>query len=249
MSAGRPSWWTGMIALVRGVMARSAASGSRLNVRGSTSAKTGVAPHCQTELAVAMNDIDGTITSSPGPTPATCSASCSAVVQFETATASAAPTRSAKARLELAHARALGDPTRGDDLGDRVALVAAQGTAGERDSHHDASASMRVGCVGAPARSPRHHSTSRVRPSSRSTSASKPSSLAGDVGAGQAAGDAVDGALGPVLDGEVGVHHLEQHLGQPEQAGLDAAGDVVDHVGAARLRRRACSPARCRPCR
>ncbi len=85
-----------MIALVRGVIARSAASGSRLKVRGSTSAKTGVAPHCQTELAVAMNDIDGTITSSPGPTPATCSASWSAVVQFETATASAAPTRSAK---------------------------------------------------------------------------------------------------------------------------------------------------------
>ncbi len=30
MSAGRPTWCTGMIALVRGVMAASAAAGSRL---------------------------------------------------------------------------------------------------------------------------------------------------------------------------------------------------------------------------
>ena len=58
-----------MIARVRGVMARSAASGSRLKVSGSMSANTGVAPHCHTELAVAMKDSDGTITSSPGPTP------------------------------------------------------------------------------------------------------------------------------------------------------------------------------------
>src|SRR5258705_67204 len=34
-----------MITLVRSVIARSAESGSRLNVRGSTSAKTGGAPH------------------------------------------------------------------------------------------------------------------------------------------------------------------------------------------------------------
>ena len=30
MSAGRPIWWTGMIAFVRAVIARSAAAGSRL---------------------------------------------------------------------------------------------------------------------------------------------------------------------------------------------------------------------------
>ncbi len=35
------------------------------------SANTGSAPHCHTELAVAMNDSDGTMTSSPGPTPET----------------------------------------------------------------------------------------------------------------------------------------------------------------------------------
>jgi hypothetical protein len=58
-----------MISLVFDVMARSAASGSRLSVSGSMSANTGVAPHCHTELAVAMNDSDGTMTSSPGETP------------------------------------------------------------------------------------------------------------------------------------------------------------------------------------
>ena len=87
MSAGRPTWCTGMIAFVRGVIARAAASGLRLPVAGSTSAKTGVAPHCQTELAVAMNESDGTMTSSPGPTPRAYSARCSAVVQLLVATA------------------------------------------------------------------------------------------------------------------------------------------------------------------
>ena len=71
MSAGRPTWCTGMIAFVRSVIARSAARRVEVVGRGSTSAKTGVAPHCQTALAVAMNDSDGTITSSPGPTPDT----------------------------------------------------------------------------------------------------------------------------------------------------------------------------------
>src|ERR1700755_3668277 len=86
-----------MIARVRGVIARSAAVGSRLRVPGSTSANTGVAPQCQTALAVAMNDSDGTMTSSPGPTPDAYSARCSAVVQFVVAIACAAPTRAAKA--------------------------------------------------------------------------------------------------------------------------------------------------------
>jgi hypothetical protein len=40
-----------------------------LPVTGSTSAKTGVAPVCRIALALAMNDSDGTTTSSPGPTP------------------------------------------------------------------------------------------------------------------------------------------------------------------------------------
>ena len=87
-----------MIAFVREVIARSAARGSRLYVAGSMSANTGVAPQCQTALAVAMNDSEGTITSSPGPTPRTWSANASAVVQLVVATASADPTRAANCR-------------------------------------------------------------------------------------------------------------------------------------------------------
>ncbi len=45
-------------------------SGIEVAGGGSMSAKTGVAPHCQTAFAVAMNESEGTITSSPGPTPA-----------------------------------------------------------------------------------------------------------------------------------------------------------------------------------
>src|SRR5215469_11279715 len=63
---------------------------------GSMSAKTGVAPSVQTALAVAMNDSDGTITSSPGPMPSAYNASASAVVQLETAIPASAPTTSAK---------------------------------------------------------------------------------------------------------------------------------------------------------
>ena len=45
-------------------------AGSRQNVVGSMSAKTGVAPVRATELAVAAKVNDGTMTSSPGLTPA-----------------------------------------------------------------------------------------------------------------------------------------------------------------------------------
>ena len=44
MSHGRPNTCTGTIARVRGVIAASTAAGSMLNVTGSMSAKTGVAP-------------------------------------------------------------------------------------------------------------------------------------------------------------------------------------------------------------
>ena len=90
------------------------------------SANTGVAPQCHTALAVAMNDSEGTITSSPGPTPLTWRASASAVVQFVVATASADPTRAANCVLELEHLRTLGDPAGGDHLGHRVLLGAGE---------------------------------------------------------------------------------------------------------------------------
>ena len=54
-----------MIPTVRSVTAASTAAGSRQNVARSMSAKTGVAPVSATELAVAANVNDGTITSSP----------------------------------------------------------------------------------------------------------------------------------------------------------------------------------------
>ncbi len=57
------------MALVAGVMRRATSTGSRLNVSGSMSANTAVAPTWRTEVAVEMNVIDGTITSSPGPMP------------------------------------------------------------------------------------------------------------------------------------------------------------------------------------
>ncbi len=234
MSAGRPSWWTGMIAFVR--LRDGALDGVRVEVvrarvdvgedRRRAALPDGVgggderqrrhdhlvartdARDVQRELqrGRAVRDGDGL------------------------GGADALRERG----LELAHARALRDPARGDRPRRPRRPRRRAGTAGERDLHHDASASMRVGCVGTPARSPRHHSTRRVRPSSRSTSASKPSSSRARRRVGQAPRDAVHGALGAVLDGEVGAHHLEQHLGEPEQAGLDAAGDVVDHVGHAR---------------
>ena len=55
---------------VRSVTAARTLSAARQNWSGSMSAKTGVAPVSATELAVAANVNDGTMTSSPGPMPA-----------------------------------------------------------------------------------------------------------------------------------------------------------------------------------
>src|SRR5665648_370394 len=69
MSAGCPYRCTGMMAAVRSVMAASTDAASRQYVCGSMSAKAGVAPVSATELAVAANVNDGTMTSSPAVTP------------------------------------------------------------------------------------------------------------------------------------------------------------------------------------
>ena len=55
------------IARVRGVILAATSSRSRLNVAGSISAKTGVAPRRAIDSAVAQNVKAGQITSSPGP--------------------------------------------------------------------------------------------------------------------------------------------------------------------------------------
>ncbi len=63
-----------MTARVSPWMRSATESGSMLNVCGSTSAKSGVAPHIETLEAVAKNVNAGTITESHGPTPAASSA-------------------------------------------------------------------------------------------------------------------------------------------------------------------------------
>src|SRR5690606_27567635 len=71
---------TGMMTLVRGVIAASTASGSMHKVSASMSTSTGLAPTCSTTLAVAAKVRAGTITSSPGPTPSATRATWSPAV-------------------------------------------------------------------------------------------------------------------------------------------------------------------------
>ncbi len=63
-----------------------------LNVPGSTSASTGVAPWYRTAFTVAIYVRQGTITSSPGPIPIALRATSSAAVPVDTATALRTPT-------------------------------------------------------------------------------------------------------------------------------------------------------------
>ena len=69
MSAACPYRCTGRMARVRGVMAASRRAGSMVQVRGSTSTNTGVAPTALIASAVAMKVLGTVITSSPSPTP------------------------------------------------------------------------------------------------------------------------------------------------------------------------------------
>ena len=84
-----------MIARVRGVIAASTAAGSRLQVTGSMSTSTGVAPTRTMHPAVAKNEYVLVITSSPGPTPSAINTARMASVPDETAIA--CPTWSAAA--------------------------------------------------------------------------------------------------------------------------------------------------------
>ena len=91
MSAVWPYSETGMIALVRGVIAASISSGSMLQVSGSTSTNTGVAPSSTIISAVATNVNGVVMTSSPGPMPSAISAISSASVPEPTLTQWLAP--------------------------------------------------------------------------------------------------------------------------------------------------------------
>src|ERR671918_2426664 len=88
---------TATTARVRSPIAASTAAGSRLSVRESTSAKTGVAPSKMKQLAVATKEIGDVITSSPAPRPAMWQSRWRPAVPLETAAAYGAPTRSANA--------------------------------------------------------------------------------------------------------------------------------------------------------
>src|SRR3954471_3248331 len=88
---------TATIAFVFGVTAARTASGSRLSVRGSTSANTGTPPSYMKQLALAANEYGDVITSSPAPIPAEMQSRCSPAVPEETAAAYGTPTHSASA--------------------------------------------------------------------------------------------------------------------------------------------------------
>src|SRR5579875_2601494 len=200
-----------MIALVRGVIARSAATGSRFNVAGSTSANTGLAPQCHTALAVAMNDSEGTTTSWPGPTPNAWRARCSAVVQLVVATASRAPTRAANAS---SNAR-----TRGPwEI--QPEAIAAPTAARDDPQSRTALSTLHPPPV-----------DQRSQPGLQSDPCLEPEPLAGKVRVGEPAGHLVDVAFGAKLGAERGVHHRQKCLGQFGEARLHAAGDVEHLVG------------------
>src|SRR5260370_17974941 len=105
MSADWPKRWTGMIALVRGVMRVSASATSMLKVSGQESAKTGVAPTRAIHPAVAKNVNDGQITSSPAPISSAISASRIPSVPEETPMACGTSTTAARLRSRSSTSR------------------------------------------------------------------------------------------------------------------------------------------------
>ena len=221
MSAGRPSWCTGMIALVRlGDRAlgrgRVEVEGPRVDVgedrrRAALPDRVGGRDERHRRHDHLVAGADARDVAARG-----AARSCSS----SSATASAAPTRSANARLELAHARALGDPAGGDHLGDRVALVAAQvgrlnGTSIRR------LASERVGCgrgAGALAAPPLDEPGQALLEVDLGLEAELARARA-SVSASRRV-TPLTARSGPCSTGEVGAHHPQQRLGELEQARL-----------------------------
>ncbi len=143
-----------MTPTVRSVIAASTASGARLKVSGSMSAKTGVAPVSATELAVAANVNDGTTTSCPGPTPAASRPRCWPEVPELTAT-QVRPSTSCVGELTLERRdlRPLRDHATAQDAVDRRTLLVADehlggrdGRSGGRVRHAGASVSVSISC-------------------------------------------------------------------------------------------------------
>ena len=100
------------------------------------STNTGVAPARATELAVAANVNDGTMTSSPAPIPSASSARCSAeVAGVDRHTLPTAHDRG-ELRLERRHLRALGQAAGGQHRVDRGPLLIADDRLGCWDHAH-----------------------------------------------------------------------------------------------------------------
>ena len=108
-----------MMARVRGVIAARTASGSRLQVTGSMSTSTGVAPSRAMHPAVAKNEYVLVMTSSPGPMPSAISTASSASVPDDTAIASPALEGRGQLALERLDLRAHDESLAVADAGDR----------------------------------------------------------------------------------------------------------------------------------
>ena len=98
MSALWPNRCTGMIALVRGVIAAATAPASMLNVAGSMSTNTGARPPGRSQPAVAKNENGVVTTSSPGPMSSAIRAASSASVPDETPMACGIPRYASSSR-------------------------------------------------------------------------------------------------------------------------------------------------------
>ena len=125
-----------MIALVAVVILPITSAGLRLNVSGSTSTNTGLAPSRQTAPAVAKNVKLGRITSSPGPMPSTISASSSASLPDAQPIGVLRAAVLGDRRFELAAGRAVDERARAADLGDRRVDLFAEPVVLARDVEH-----------------------------------------------------------------------------------------------------------------
>src|SRR5450755_1513310 len=195
----------------------------------------GSAPHCHTELAVAMKDRDGTMTSSPGPTPDAYRASASAVVQLVVATASGAPTRSENASSN-AWTRGPWD-TQPEAMTSATAAASPPGRWGRANG--TCITSRGDGRDGR-----RHHVLLSLPPLHEAAKAVfegdlglEAEALARECCVGQPPRNLVDSSNRAELDRDIRAHRVDQGLSELQQARLDAAGDVEHLVVGVGLRR------------
>ena len=127
---------TATIAFVRSVIAASTAAGSRLSVRGSMSAKTGIPPSYMKQFALAANEYGEVMTSSPGPIPAVIAEQ----MQARGSRGDGRRVRSADALgdelLEAVDRRPEREPARAQHLEHELLLALAEIRPRERDRRH-----------------------------------------------------------------------------------------------------------------